>query len=141
MHEDISRPDKLRERKDKEVSFIQSLKFDWSLLLKGLRTPLRWSHLRAKLSRMDFEESSHKIAIEDRLAQLSEAKKTLNQRIEKINKQLELLKVTLKSFDDSPVVAQLMEEGKKATRDLQVLEAEISQLRREQKAKFKFWQT
>jgi DNA repair ATPase RecN len=137
MDGSIGRPEKLREHKSQKPGFLQSLKLDWSLLLKGLRIPNSWPVLKGKLSGLQFEESGHPISPEERLAQLSEAKKTLNQRIEKINKQLELIKVTLKSLDDSPVVAQLIQDGQKATRELQVLESEISQLRREQKAKFK----
>jgi len=137
MDDGLSRSDKIREHKIKKSGFIQSLKLDWSLLLKGLTSPRSWRFLKGDLSNLQFQESQPQYSIDDRLAQLSEAKKSLNLRIEKVNKQLELLQVTLKGLDDSPASAQLIQEGQKATREIQLLEAELGKLRREQKSRVK----
>lgn len=137
MDDGIGRSDKSRSSKQGKFGFIQSLKRDWFLLLRGFRPPRSWSLIKGRLSQLNFQEETSRPTHQERLAQLSEAKKTLNQRIEKINRQLELLKVTLKGEQASPVADQLIQEGQQATRELQLLEIELNQLRRLQKASVK----
>jgi len=134
MDDGIGRSGRTREQKNKEPGFLKSLKFDWSLLLRGLKRPDGWGLLKGKLSDLSFQENEMKQSTEDRLAQLSEAKRHLNQRIEKVNRQLELLELGPKGDEESPMRAQLISEGQQATRELQIIEAELAQLRRMQKS-------
>jgi hypothetical protein len=133
MDDGISRSDLTRDHKRKKTGFLNSLKFDWSLLLRGLKTAGSFGLMKGKLSKLNFQEDEIKQSIDARLAQLSEAKKKLNHKIEKVNRELALLEVSLKAEDKSPIVARLISEGQQATRELQIIDAELAQLRRKQR--------
>lgn len=118
-------------KSSKKNSFFSSLKRDWTLLFKGFH--FKAFKKKGELENYSFVEPNTPSFYQTRLQQLSDAKRTLNQRIEKIQKQLELLDVTLKGASEDLVRYQLIKEGEKTSKELQILELEIQTLRREQK--------
>lgn len=122
---------KLSTRPSNKNSFLSSLKRDWSLLFKSFR--FKAFKKRGALDEYSFVEPNTLNYYQSRLQQLSEAKRTLNQRIEKIQKQLELLDITLQGQSEDSVRYQLIKEGEKTSQELQIVELEIQTLRREQK--------
>lgn len=121
--------------------FLSSLKKDWRMLLKGFTLGKKPAHgdlytWTGSLADLGFAESDLK-SLDVRLSQLSSAKRTLNHRIERIQKQLELLEVTLKDEFTPEAKANLIAEGEAASRELQSIEVEINQLRRFQKSRAK----
>ena len=111
--------------------FFSALKKDWILLFRGFQFK---SLIPAKLQGYEFREaqpSSSPERSKSRLQQLSEAKRTLNLRIEKVQKQLELAELAAGGALDEDFRQRLIEEGQKASRELQILELEISELRRQ----------
>lgn len=127
----IQKKKKPSTRPSNKNSFFSSLKRDWTLLFKSFR--FKAFKKRGELEEYSFVEPNTLGFYQARLQQLSEAKRTLNQRIEKIQKQLELLDITLKGQSEDSVRYQLIKDGQRASHELQIVELEIQTLRREQK--------
>lgn len=112
---------------DRHRNLFRSFKDDLYLLLKGLKFPLK---------RLGFKEDKeahiHQLPdLNTRLAALLEEKQKLNQQIEKIQKQLELLRLSIREYENNPSYVRLLDEGRRLTLAIQNAELQINRLRRQ----------
>lgn len=116
---------------EKGQGFLQSLRRDWTLLVRGFQNKIQTPKtLQGALEKFDFKpsarenwESYSQLNHQERLQRLSEEKQALNQKIEKIRKNLKIDSLTL-------IEKEILEkEGREASLSLQSIESEIKQLR------------